>query len=162
MTFILNYQKQDRMVFMPSGRANDDLRSVIPRKLRFELERPRLLAQLEAASDLQLIALIAPSGYGKTTLLAQFARTDVRRAVWLELSEDHADPVALAHSLVGALRVSQPKLSLEHWSQGAVDTASADVLAQLLARDLNRSDDNLSFFLDGVHVLGVDASRWLF
>jgi LuxR family transcriptional regulator, maltose regulon positive regulatory protein len=149
------------MVFMPSDRANDDLRSVIPRKLRFELERPRLLAQLEAASDLQLVALIAPSGYGKTTLLAQFARIDVRKAVWLELSEDHADPVVLAHALAGALRVTQPKLSLEHWSQGAVDTASADILAQLLARDLNRSDDNLRFFLDGVHVLGVDASRWL-
>ncbi len=146
---------------MPSGRANDDLSRVIPKKLRFELERPRLLSQLEAAGDVQLVALIAPSGYGKTTLLAQFARTDVRRAVWLELSEDHADPVALAHSLAGALRVSQPKLSLEHWSQGAVEAASADVLAQLLARDLNRSDDNLGFFLDGVHVLGVDASRWL-
>lgn len=146
---------------MPSGRANDDLRSVIPKKLRFELERKRLLPQLEAASDLQLVALIAPSGYGKTTLLAQFARTDGRRAVWLELSEDHTDPVVLAHALAGALRVTQPKLSLEHWAQGAVDTASADVLAQLLARDLNRSDDNLGFFLDGVHVLGVDASRWL-
>ncbi len=145
---------------MPSGRANDDLRSVIPRKLRFELERPRLLAQLEATSDTQLIALIAPSGYGKTTLLAQFARTDVRKAIWLELSEDHTDPVVLAHALVGALRITQPKLSLEHWSQGS-QTASADMLAQVLARDLNRSDQNLGFFLDGVHLLGVDASRWL-
>jgi LuxR family transcriptional regulator, maltose regulon positive regulatory protein len=161
MTLVLNHHKSNRMVFMPSGRANDDLRSVIPKKLRYELERPRLLSQLEAAGDSQLIALIAPSGYGKTTLLAQFARMDLGRAVWLELSEDHADPVVLAHSLVGALQVSQPKLSLEHWSQGSSDTVSADVLAQLLARDLNRSDDNLSFFLDGVHVLGVDASRWL-
>jgi LuxR family transcriptional regulator, maltose regulon positive regulatory protein len=148
------------MVFMPSDRANDDLRSVIPKKLRFELERKWLLSQLEAASDLQLVALIAPSGYGKTTLLAQFARADVHKAVWLELSEDHADPVVLAHALVGALRVTQPKLSLEHWSQGS-QTTSADVLVQLLARDLNRSDENLSFFLDGVHLLGLDASRWL-
>jgi LuxR family transcriptional regulator, maltose regulon positive regulatory protein len=149
------------MDFMPSGRANDDIRSVIPKKLRFELERSRLLAQLEAANDIQLLALIAPSGYGKTTLLAQFARTGVRKAVWLELSEDHADPLVLAHSIVGILRVSQPKLSLEHWSQGANDTASADVLAQLLARDLNRSDDNLNFFLDAVHLIGLDAGRWL-
>ncbi len=145
---------------MPNGRANDDLRSVVPKKLRFELERKRLLSQLEAASDLQVVALIAPSGYGKTTLLAQFARSNLRRAVWLELSEDHADPVVLAHALAGALRVTQPKLSLEHWSQGS-QSASADVLAQVLARDLNRSDENLMFFLDGVHLLGVDASRWL-
>jgi LuxR family transcriptional regulator, maltose regulon positive regulatory protein len=149
------------MDFMPRNTANDDLRSVIPKKLRFELERKGLLAQLEAANDVQLLALIAPSGYGKTTLLAQFARTGVRKAVWLELSEDHADPLVLAHSLVGVLRISQPKLLLEHWSQGANDTVSADALAQLLARDLNRSNDNLSFFLDEVHVLGMDAGRWL-
>jgi LuxR family transcriptional regulator, maltose regulon positive regulatory protein len=148
------------MVFMPSGRANDDLSSIVPKKLRFELERPRLLSQLKAASDVQLIALIAPSGYGKTTLLAQFARADLSRTVWLELSEDHTDPVVFAHALAGALRISQPKLSLEHWSQGSQIT-SADVLAQWLARDLNQSDVNLRFFLDGVHLLGVDASRWL-
>ncbi len=160
MMLILNHDQSNKLVFMPSSRADNDLSSVVPKKLRFELERPRLLSQLEAASDLQLVALIAPSGYGKTTLLAQFARTEGCKTVWLELSEDHADPVILARALAAALRLSQPKLSLEFWSQGT-ETTSADVLAQLLARDLNQSDDNLSFFLDGVHLLGVDASRWL-
>ncbi len=79
MTLILNHHQSNKMVFMSGSRANDDLSSVIPKKLRFELERARLLSQLEAASDLQLTALIAPSGYGKTTLLAQFARIEGRK-----------------------------------------------------------------------------------
>jgi LuxR family transcriptional regulator, maltose regulon positive regulatory protein len=68
---------------MPERVARErDLPSVIPKPLRFELARPRLLARLEGA---KLVALVAPSGFGKTTLLAQHARTLGARAVWLEL-----------------------------------------------------------------------------
>ena len=145
---------------MPTGRALDDLSSVIPKRLRFEQERPRLLLQLERANEIQLIALIAPSGFGKTTLLAQHARTGGRKAVWLELNEDHADPVVLAHSLAGVLQTSQPKLVLEHWQQ-IMNNGSADVLARALVRDLNHSEHNLSLFLDRIHLIGTDAGRWL-
>jgi LuxR family transcriptional regulator, maltose regulon positive regulatory protein len=68
----------------------------IPKELTTEIARPRLLVLLEQAKDLKLIALIAPTGYGKTTLLAQYARGLSRRVLWLDLLEDAADPVFLS------------------------------------------------------------------
>ena len=146
---------------MSTSRTPDDLSNVIPKRLRFELERPRLLSQLERASDIQLVALIAPSGYGKTTLLAQHARDLGRKAVWLELNEDHADPVVLARSLAEVLQATQPKLSLEHWQKTLNEHGSADLLARALGRDLNHAEHNISFFLDSIHLIGIDAGSWL-
>ncbi|MFC6661524.1 hypothetical protein [Deinococcus multiflagellatus] len=50
----------------------------IPRPLKHELPRAGLLAHLHAETDVALLALVAPSGYGKTTLLAQHARRAAR------------------------------------------------------------------------------------
>ncbi len=148
------------MVLMPPNRVPGDLASVIPKQLRFELERSRLRAQLEPLHSVQLLALIAPSGFGKTTLLAQYARTLGDRAVWLELHEDHADPIMLGRSLMDAVQSAQPRLVLEHWRQARADASASD-LARALRRDLECAEHNLSFFLDRVHLIGAQGSSWL-
>jgi LuxR family maltose regulon positive regulatory protein len=48
------------------------------------IARPRLLRRLRAAGDLPLILLVAPAGYGKTTLLAEWGARDPRRFIWLD------------------------------------------------------------------------------
>src|SRR4051812_37683292 len=58
--------------------------------------RPRLTDRL-AATRAPIVALVAPAGYGKTTLLAQWAATDARSAIWTDLAalkpEDADAPV---------------------------------------------------------------------
>ncbi|MFC4456590.1 BTAD domain-containing putative transcriptional regulator [Deinococcus sonorensis] len=134
--------------------------SQVPKAVRHELIRLELLGRL-ADHEGQLTVLIAPGGYGKTTLLAQHARRFEGRAVWLTLGPDDADPLVLSQHLVGALRKVMPTLRLEAWEQLSHVGGSAEGLATALAHDLTRSTTNFEFILDGSDSLMSAAGRWL-
>ena len=136
------------------------LQGKIPRPVRHELARPELLGQLEEHQG-NLIALIAPAGYGKTTLLAQHARRYEGRVVWLSLGEDDADPLSLGAHLVASLQRIMPTLALSEWHRLRDLGGAAEGLAAALAHDLNGSTTNFELILDGSEVLGGVAERWL-
>lgn len=71
------------------------------------IERPRLLKQLEE-TDAKTILLIAPAGYGKTTLARQWARG--RSAAWYAANLGSADVAALARGLAQSLAQIAPQL----------------------------------------------------
>jgi LuxR family transcriptional regulator, maltose regulon positive regulatory protein len=66
------------------------------------VERPRLLSRLRESSG-PLILLAAPSGYGKSVLVGQWAERDPRPFPTLILGAEHNDPALLVSSLVAAL-----------------------------------------------------------
>jgi LuxR family maltose regulon positive regulatory protein len=51
------------------------------------ISRPRLVRRLIASRDVPLVLLVAPSGYGKTTLLREWALEDGRPFVWLDVGD---------------------------------------------------------------------------
>jgi LuxR family transcriptional regulator, maltose regulon positive regulatory protein len=61
---------------------------------RRAIPRTELLERLESALDVPVVVIVAPTGYGKTTLLSQWAERDPRRAEWIRATEPH--PVATA------------------------------------------------------------------
>ena len=61
------------------------------------------MARLQASRAIPLIMVVAPTGYGKTTLLAQWAAKDRRPFAWLTLDEDDNDPTVLLTSIADAL-----------------------------------------------------------
>jgi LuxR family maltose regulon positive regulatory protein len=69
--------------------------------------RPQLLARLRAAREVPTVAVVAPAGYGKTTLLALWAEADDRAFAWLSVDPHDDDPIVLLTHLAVALdRVS--------------------------------------------------------
>ncbi|HWX86547.1 MAG TPA: LuxR C-terminal-related transcriptional regulator [Solirubrobacteraceae bacterium] len=66
------------------------------------VQRPRLLARLIDARELPLTTIVAPAGYGKTSLLAEWAAQDSRASVWLDCEEWHSDPIVLARAISAA------------------------------------------------------------
>ena len=70
-----------------------------PRKPRIRarriIERPRLIRALDR-SDARVRTLVAPSGYGKTTLAEQWASTDGRVAAWYRARRSAADVSVVA------------------------------------------------------------------
>jgi len=58
------------------------------------VNRTALLDRLEATQDVPLVSVSAPAGYGKTTLLAQWAQRHPR-AAWLSLDDRDNDPAVL-------------------------------------------------------------------
>jgi ATP/maltotriose-dependent transcriptional regulator MalT len=75
------------------------------------IERPRLLEQLEK-TDSRTILLIAPAGYGKTTLLRQWAQ-HTRPCCWYTAEIGSSDPAELAIGLAKALNALSPGLQEE-------------------------------------------------
>ena len=69
--------------------------------------RTALLERL-LATPTRLICVAAPSGYGKTTLLAQWAERRAGRVAWVSLDRRDNDPVVLLRYLATALDRVQP------------------------------------------------------
>jgi LuxR family maltose regulon positive regulatory protein len=64
--------------------------------------RTALLGRL-AATRVPVITLVAPPGYGKTTLMAQWAQRTESRVAWLSCDDTDNDPVVLLSALAVAL-----------------------------------------------------------
>ena len=76
----------------------------IPRQML--VDRPRLLSILEAEDTARLVFIQAPAGYGKTSLLQQWAQRCAAkgaRVAWLSLDARDCDPMSFAHHLILAL-----------------------------------------------------------
>ena len=67
-----------------------------------------LVARLQASRAIPLVSVMAPTGYGKTTLLAQWAAKDRRPFAWLTLDERDNDPTVLLTSIAAALDHVRP------------------------------------------------------
>ena len=63
----------------------------VPEPAPGAVPRSGLEARLERAADLPLTLVIAGAGYGKTPLLASWARTTGRKVAWLSLDGGDAD-----------------------------------------------------------------------
>ena len=61
------------------------------------------MARLREARSAALVLLTAPAGYGKTTLLAEWAAEDDRPFVWVRLVDGDNDPALFVASVIDAL-----------------------------------------------------------
>jgi LuxR family maltose regulon positive regulatory protein len=73
-----------------------------------QVARVGLLDLLEASSRTPVAAILAPPGYGKTTLLAQWAERDPRAFGWLTIDRRDNDPAVLLRSLAAVLDRTGP------------------------------------------------------
>ena len=133
------------------------------------VQRAKLLERLVAVPDeVPLVLVTAPAGYGKTTLLSQWASADRRRFSWVTLDRADSDPVRLAEHVAFALGGMGALDHIEALDSGvfgalAAGDASARVLAlpHLLA-SLCRPSQPGVLVLDDVHELvSVDAVNFI-
>ena len=78
-------------------------RTAIPDPQAEEVGRARLVGRLMDASAASLVLVSAPAGYGKTVLLAQWARSFEGAVAWLSLGPDDRDPGRLLAAVRKAL-----------------------------------------------------------
>src|SRR4029453_7544482 len=70
--------------------------------------RPRLLEHLQEGMGQQVVLVCTPAGFGKTSLLADWARRDRRPVAWLSLDEGDNDPARFWRHVVAALEGVRP------------------------------------------------------
>ena len=65
--------------------------------------RPRLYEQLDRCVARPFTLVVAPAGYGKTTLLATWARAnDTRGIAWVYLDQEDRDPARFFRCIVAS------------------------------------------------------------
>ena len=99
------------------------------------MQRAALLRRLESAGE-PLVLLVAPSGFGKTSLLAEWGATTDAQVAWLSCDETDGEPAQFWHRLTAALAARWPAIGSD--AALIVERPSWDdpELVDSLARDL--------------------------
>jgi len=118
------------------------------------LRREKLLERLERNVRRPLTLIAAPAGYGKSTLAAQWLETSSLPGVWISLDEAENDPRTFLSYLVAAIRRHEAKAcALIYNILGAPQLPPAEILARLLANDLEEISDPFLLVLDDFHLV---------
>ncbi len=72
------------------------------------ISRERLLERLEGTARCPLLLIVAPAGYGKTTLLSEWDAADPRPFAWVTIDARDNDPAFFARTLAGVLDEIEP------------------------------------------------------
>jgi LuxR family transcriptional regulator, maltose regulon positive regulatory protein len=80
----------------------------VPQAASGSVSRTALVNRLRAAGAFPLVLVVAPAGYGKTTLLSQWAYRDARRFAWVSVDEHDCEPVFFLRHVAAALDRLEP------------------------------------------------------
>ena len=118
------------------------------------LPRDRLTARLAASSDVGLTLVSAPAGFGKTTLLSEWASRSPqarRSTAWVSLDQRDDDPASFWAYVVAALQEVVPDLGPAAEALRSEPPTQAGL--ESLLNDLEAVQSDLHLVLDDYHVV---------
>jgi LuxR family maltose regulon positive regulatory protein len=123
-----------------------------PRVGRRLVLRPRLVEQLNPPNSLTFI--LAPAGYGKTTLLSTWLETCRMPTVWLSLDEHDNDLAVFVAGLTEALQSVLPAdLDNTLTALNGIALPPPEILARILLNDLALLQQDFILVLDDYHAI---------
>ncbi len=125
------------------------------------IERPRLLDRLEQASEYRITLITAPTGYGKTTAISQWARRTPIPVAWHSIEEHERDLPNLHRHALSALEDIAPGIEQ---ALLPINDSSAGELAAAIAEYLRRTMVGSAAYVldDAQHLSGSPgAETWL-
>ena len=119
--------------------------------------RPRLVGALGEGLARGLVLVCAPAGFGKTALLADWARSGDRPVAWLSLDAGDDDPVRFWRHVVAALDRARPGIGERVGPLLGPPPPSFEGLVTALINELaaQPGEDEVLLVLDDYHL--VDA-----
>ncbi len=126
----------------------------LPKVPRTILHRPRLVSQLNQCAEMPLTLISASAGFGKTTLLAEWAAQSKEVIAWISLDRSDNDQYRMVDYMVSAIqnvlqnsKVGTVALSLLH----APQPVQMAVILGSLINDLISIPNPLILVLDDYH-----------
>ena len=116
--------------------------------------RPRLVERLEEGLVRGLVLVCAPAGFGKSSLLADWARRGGRPVAWLSLDQGDNDPARFWRHVVAALDRARPGLAEQVASLlGPPAPRSFEGLVTALINQLAAQPGEVVLVLDDYHLV---------
>jgi LuxR family transcriptional regulator, maltose regulon positive regulatory protein len=131
----------------------------IPQPRPDQLRRSRLIDRLNQGMAQKLIMVCTPAGFGKTSLLADWAASTEWPVAWLSLDPQDNDPVRFWRYLVGALDRTCSGLAnhvlplLTPTSVIGGEVVVTALANQLQANELQAAPETLALVLDDYHMI---------
>ena len=129
-----------------------------PAVRRDSVSRTALVNRLRAAGAFPVVLVVAPAGYGKTSLLAQWAAKDARPFAWLSIDRRDNDPAVLLRHLAAALDRVDPIDPAADAALAAAEPRLWDVVVPRLTAQLAARPTPLVLVLDDVDLLEADEA----
>jgi LuxR family maltose regulon positive regulatory protein len=126
----------------------------VPRAQPGFVPRPRLTARLDEGLARGVTLVCAPAGYGKSSLVAAWARASAVPVAWLSLDPGDNDPARFWRHVVAALDLASPGLTGPAAALLSVSTPPppADLVA-VLTNELAGRDGEVVLVLDDYHLI---------
>ena len=120
---------------------------------------PRTLVGRLRRDTAAVVVIVAPPGYGKTTLLAQWAAAETRPVAWLSIDSRDNEPLVLVRNLVAAVDRVQPLDRRLLTALGAARRAPPAPLVARAAAALASAAEPFVLALDDVDRLHAPDAR---
>jgi LuxR family maltose regulon positive regulatory protein len=126
----------------------------VPQTRRGFVARPRLADRLGRALGGELILVCAPAGFGKTVLLADWARHSQRPVAWLSLDGADNDPARFWRHAAAALDGVRPGLAQQvAVLLGGLQPSSFEAVVAALVNELAGVTEEAVLVLDDYHLI---------
>ena len=146
-------------------RAGDPVLDLVASKLLRPLIRPgavdrsSLIERLAHGEPHPIIAVVAPAGYGKTTLLSQWAEGDGHAFAWVSIDEADNDPKVLLTYVAEALDAVEPISGRVFDALASPESSVAGSVIPRLGSAFGSMSSPVALVLDDVHVLHNSECR---
>ena len=123
------------------------------------VRRSRLIARLARGDRCPIVSVAAPAGYGKTTLLSQWAESNGQAFAWVSVDEADNDPKVLLSYVAEALDAVEP---IGERVFDALASAASSVPGSVVPRLASAFSSMISpivLVLDDVHLLRNSECR---
>ena len=122
----------------------------VPRRQSVTLRRTRLLRLLRSSPTRSVISIVAPPGYGKTSLLVQWATESSGPVAWLTADDSDSDPVVLLTDLAAAIDRVEPLGTEIFVAIASAAVSNRAVVGRLLAA-MSRPPEGVRIAIDDGH-----------
>lgn len=112
----------------------------------------RALIDRLRSSAARVVAVTAPAGYGKSTLLTEWAAAEQRAVAWASVDRFDDDPASLLSLLAAAAIPVAPGVARVAADMRGVGVAMLGRSAPMLASALSTAEDPFVLFLDDLHL----------
>ena len=145
---------------MPEELLLSKTKLIVPQRRKELLTRPRLLDLLSDLLDYRLIIIAAPAGYGKTSLMIDFASNFDWPVCWYALDPLDSDLQRFLSHFIRTIKIKFPDFGVEAENlirSSPADQINLDHLVSVLANDIfDKITEHFVVVLDDYHLLDAN------